>query len=159
MTDISRIPYAPSNHAGWSSDVGLADEAFDEIASGGAGVVLIDTAEPTKPATGQIWLDTDATGTGTAVLPVVTKTSGYTATTSDGIILCDASGGSFSVTLPAAASNTGRRYYVKKIDATANIVTVDGNGVETIDDSATVLLSSQYDAVTIACDGSEWWIL
>ena len=90
---------------------------------------------------------------------LVTKTSGYTATATDYTILCNASGGAFTITLPAAASHTGRIYHIKKIDSSANAVTVDGNASETIDDGLTAVLTVQYESITIQSDGSEWWIL
>jgi hypothetical protein len=37
-------------------------------------------------------------------------------------------------------------------------VTLDGNGGETINGEATKTLVTQYEAVTITCDGSEWFI-
>ena len=90
---------------------------------------------------------------------LVTKTSGYTATATDYTIMCNASGGSFTITLPAAASHADRIYHIKKIDSSANTVTVDGNASETIDDGLTAILTVQYESITIQSDGSEWWIL
>lgn len=90
---------------------------------------------------------------------LVTKTGAYTATADDYTILCDASGGSFTITLPAVASHANRIYNIKKIDSSANAVTVDGNSSETIDDSTTAILTTQYESITIQSDGSEWWIL
>ena len=63
------------------------------------------------------------------------------------------------ITLPAASGSTGRVYVVKKIDAAANSVTVDANGAETIDGAANTVLSSQWDYVTVQCDGSAWYII
>ena len=74
-------------------------------------------------------------------------------------VLCDATGGVFSVNLPAAASNTNALIVVKKIDASANAITIDANLSETIDGSLTQLLSTQYDALTLVCDGSNWFIV
>lgn len=90
---------------------------------------------------------------------LVTKTGAYTATADDYTILCNASGGSFTITLPAVASHTNRIYNIKKIDSSANAVTVDGNNSETIDDGTTAILTTQYESITIQSDGSEWWIL
>jgi hypothetical protein len=53
----------------------------------------------------------------------------------------------------------GRVYNIKKIDSSPNIVTVDGDGSETIDDGTTAALTVQYEAITIISDGAEWWIL
>ena len=97
---------------------------------------------------------------------VATRTSRsfvtYTADTTVGqgqdVILVDASSAAVTITLPPAA-DAFKELCIKKIDATGNTVTLDGNASETIDDSTTLVLSSQYDAVRISSDGSEWWIL
>lgn len=75
-----------------------------------------------------------------------------------GVYLCDASGGAFSLTLPAVASFKYRSLCIKKVDGSGNAVTVDGSGSETIDGAATYALSSQYAAVTVYSDGDEWHI-
>jgi len=90
---------------------------------------------------------------------IETITSSDTLDAGNYVVLVNATSGAVTVTLPAVAANTGRIYYIKKIDSSANAVTIDGNASETIDDSTTRILSSQYDSVTIACDGTEWWIL
>lgn len=92
-------------------------------------------------------------------LHVVTVTGATTLTAGHDVVLCNATSAAFTVTLPAAASNTGRRYSIKKIDSSANAVTVDGNGSETVDDSTTRVLSMQYDSISIVSDGTEWWII
>jgi hypothetical protein len=106
------------------------------------------------------WIDErDYLGDDTTTWPVASKTAAYTATADDRVILCDATSAAFTVTLPAAASSTGVVFYIKKIDSSANAVTIDGNGSETIDDATTQLLSSQYDCLTVHCDGTEWYII
>jgi hypothetical protein len=91
---------------------------------------------------------------------VVAKTANYTATVSDHTILCDASSGGFTITLPAANTCSGRIYVIKKTNASSgvNSVTIDGNGAETIDGSATISLSCKSSAV-IQCDGTNWHVL
>ncbi len=90
---------------------------------------------------------------------LVAKSGAYTITAADGLVVADASGGAFTVTLPAAADFTGRVYRIKKIDSSANAVTIDGNGSETIDGATTAVLSTQYEAITVVSDGTEWWVL
>lgn len=91
-------------------------------------------------------------------LPVVAKTAAYTLTAGDCFVECDATGGAFSITLPAVADvNIGKVYHIKKTDASVNAVTIDGSGAETIDDSATASLAAQYDSVSVINNGSEWW--
>ncbi len=90
---------------------------------------------------------------------VVAKTAAYTATDRDQTILCNASSGAFTVTLPASQGISGRTYRIKKTDSGGNAVTVDGNASETIDGATTNSLGSQYDVIEIQCDGSNWHIL
>jgi hypothetical protein len=69
-------------------------------------------------------------------------------------VLVNATGGAVTVVLPAAANNTGRDIDVKKTDSSANAVTVDGNGAETIDGSATKVISTQNVNYTFRSDGT-----
>jgi hypothetical protein len=75
------------------------------------------------------------------------------------VVTCDASGGAFTVTLPAASGATGRIYHIKKTDSSGNAVTVDANASETIDGDLTKVISTQYDSMMISCDGSNWHII
>lgn len=94
---------------------------------------------------------------------VAWRVSTYTTTATldlyDEVVLGDATGGAFSLTLPPVAVAKGKKYHIKKTDASGNAVTVDGDGSETIDGATTKALSSQYASVTIVCDGTVWWIL
>ena len=93
-------------------------------------------------------------------LTVVTKTTTYTLLSTDDLVLSDASGGAFTLTLPAAASNSGKVYYIKKIDAgLTDAVTVDGNASETIDGATTTTLNTENEQLTIVSDGTNWEIL
>ncbi len=119
----------------------------------------VSSSQPSStPMVGDLWLDTSGSSGVAGVVNVRTETSGYTAVETDTVILCDATSAAFTVTL-LAASNTGKVYYIKKIDSSANAVTIDGNSSETIDGSTTKVLSMQYDAIMIVSDGTEWWIL
>lgn len=75
----------------------------------------------------------------------------------DYMILADATSAAITVNLPAVAASAGRVLVVKKTDASANAVTLDGNASETIDGATTKALAAQYDVVTVVCDGSAWW--
>lgn len=92
---------------------------------------------------------------------VVSKVANYTATTDDRVILCDATAGSFTIDLPATSGKVGLYYYIKKIatDVSANAITIDGDGTETIDDALTIALNLSGDSVTLASDGSNWHVL
>lgn len=86
-------------------------------------------------------------------------TATYTVVPGDGLLLGDASGGAFAVTLPLAANVPGQQFMVKKTDSSGNAVTVTAHGSDTIDGSSTYSLPAQYDVVTIRSDGANWWVL
>ena len=145
-------------------DSGVTLDDSEQMEFGGgrirnAGVVEVLGTTPPTPAEGMLWYDTSGSAGVGGVVAITTKTGTYTAANTDTVILCDPTGGAFTVTLPAAADNTGKLFYFKNISSGGNAVTIDGNGAETIDDAATLILSSPYDARTLVCDGTEWWIL
>jgi hypothetical protein len=90
---------------------------------------------------------------------VQSVTDDYTATNRDKLVLADATSAALTVTLYSAVGNKGRTIAVKKTDSSANAVTVDGAGSETIDGSATASLSSQWSAKTLQSDGSNWFVI
>ncbi len=89
----------------------------------------------------------------------IRTTSNITADRTYGFYLCDASSAAVTVTLPMAGAYKGVRFYVKKLDSSANAVTIDGNGSETIDGSATQVITTQYICLTVMSDGTQWWIV
>jgi hypothetical protein len=91
--------------------------------------------------------------------PVVSKSAAYSLSAEDDVCLVSASGGAVTITLPAASIGSGAVYSVKKTDASANVVTVDGAGAETIDGAATYALTVQYQSVTVVSTGSAWAIV
>lgn len=86
---------------------------------------------------------------------VQTVTTTYSILVSNFVILADASGGAFTVTLPDPNEARDHRYTVVKVDATAN-VTVDG-GSGNINGSASVTLTTQYERIDVVSDGSNWF--
>lgn len=89
----------------------------------------------------------------------VTKSADYVATNDDFVIWVDASAAPRTITLPTAVGNPHKPFVVKKIDATANAVTVDANGAETIDGALTYVMTVQYTSITIVSDNTQWWII
>lgn len=72
-------------------------------------------------------------------------------------IKADASGGAFTVTLPAAsAAGDGFEITIIKTDSTTGVVTIDGDGTETINGATTVGLAFQWQSAKVRCDGSNW---
>lgn len=75
------------------------------------------------------------------------------------IILCDASSNDITAYLPVAADKLNRTFTFKKIDPSANIVSVSANGTDLVDGLAEQILVSQYDSITVVSNGAEWFII
>lgn len=86
---------------------------------------------------------------------VVTISTNTTAVV-DRTYLVDSTSGTITVTLPAAASSSGKELVVKRKTG-SNSVVIDGNGAETIDGAATLTLAIAFEWATLTCDGSAWF--
>jgi len=94
---------------------------------------------------------------GDLATPVVTTSAAsLTVEDQDGTYLVDATGGNRVVTLPTlntgspdSSVEAGRSYWVKKLDATANTVTVTPAAGETIDGAANYVLTAQWKFVQV----------
>ncbi len=89
---------------------------------------------------------------------LATKTAAYTLTATDSVILADATSAAFTLTLPSASGITGRQYTIKKVDSSANAVTI-ASVAGTIDGAATKALSAQWQAARVVSDGGNWFMV
>jgi hypothetical protein len=89
---------------------------------------------------------------------IVRKAANYTATTSDYLILCDASAGGFTVSLPAAI-NGGLTLVIVKTDASANAIQIAPWGNDSIEGAPSKTLSAQWNKIVITSDGVVTWVL
>jgi hypothetical protein len=103
-------------------------------------------------------LPSSALPAGGALSAQTTKTANYTATSTDYFIFCDATSGNITITLPTAVGLAGKVYVIKKIDASANTVTIDGAGSETLDGATTIVIGVQYTSYSIVSNNANWWV-
>ena len=89
--------------------------------------------------------------------PIRSVSADFTVTLDDDAVFADATAGAITITLPDVRRASARRFYVKKVDASANVATVTSSAL--IDGAATFLLNVQYESVTVVSDGATWWIL
>jgi len=92
-------------------------------------------------------------------LKTVTKVfadTGYTALSTDFSIIWNAVGGACVMNLPAA-TGTGRILEIKKVDASANLVTITTSGAELLDGFTTQTLTAQWEAITIQDTAAGVW--
>lgn len=80
----------------------------------------------------------------------------YTALATDTLLVCAA--GTYTVTLPVATASTGKILTVLKAGATG-ILTIDGNGADTINGQANMTLENQYSSAELYCNGTEWFLV
>jgi hypothetical protein len=92
------------------------------------------------------------------VKEISTHTASYTVTIDDSTLLGDATSGNITFTLPKAANAENFVYDFKKIDSSANTVTIDGDGSETIDGATTYVLSDEDETVRVHSDGTAWYV-
>lgn len=77
---------------------------------------------------------------------ITNAASPYTLVSEAGYLRCDATSGNITVNLPASIG-LGRLVTIKKIDSSANTVTITRAGSDTIDGANTEVLTTQYDSV------------
>lgn len=85
-------------------------------------------------------------------------TASRVVTLADYHLFCNASAGAIVLTLPAASTCQGQEFVVKKIDSSANPVTLT-TATNNIDGTATKVLSTQYSSYTVVSDGTTWWVV
>lgn len=148
------------------SDLSNPPDARDNLGLGTVAVLNTGTSGPVVPVLNG--LDTIWTGGATFgrtltvrafATEISTKTASFTIGSFDSVILADATTAPFTITLPTASSKTGRTLTFKKIDASVNTVTIDGNGTETIDGATTKIIIAQWSSVTIVSNGTSWFII
>jgi hypothetical protein len=85
-------------------------------------------------------------------------TANTTLTSSLYAVNCNAAGAAFTVTLPNAIGATFLPV-IAKIDASANAISVQTAGSQTINGQAPPLtIAYQYSAVSFRSDNANWWI-
>ena len=90
-------------------------------------------------------------------IKLTTETTTYTVKADVFYVRGDATSGAFAVTLPTALNSQGRQLLIKKIDVSANAVTVTRAGTDTIEGANTVVLGAQWDKTLLISNGVDTW--
>jgi hypothetical protein len=128
---------------------------------GGSNVTLINTYNKTIDQNNCTYINGRiVSGSGMVEYLSGNKTLGTAGNDDATVYLCDCTAGNITFSLPSAADyGVGVPLNIKKTDATANTVTIDADGSETIDGSGTLVISAQWDNVVLQSDGQNWYIL
>lgn len=98
---------------------------------------------------------------------VSSQTSNYTIGSNSGsspgtvggeTVLCDATSGTITVTLPTAVG-THNVHSIKKVDSSSHSVTINTTSSQTIDGGSTATILIQYASISVVSDGSNWNII
>ena len=150
-----RSPNTGQIDCGSATDVALLEISSGTTISNAGNAVIISGTQlgigvvPTSPL--QV--------NGAIATAVVSKTAAYTLSSTDSLVLGDATAGAFTLALPDATTCQGRRYMLKKTDSSANVVTVGTTNSQTIDGATTTALSTPYASIDVVSDGSNWQIV
>ncbi|WP_327139348.1 glycosyl hydrolase family 28-related protein [Nocardia sp. NBC_01327] len=127
-----------------------------------AGTTSTGNLAVTNSATNGYLLTSDASGNATwqapTQMPTATKTGAYTAAAGD-LVVCSASGGAFTVTLPTAPI-AGTRVTVMKTDTSTNAVTVARGGstdVINVTGVTSLTLTNYLATAVLVYSGGVWF--
>ena len=164
--DAGDIYYADLVHNLGSDDVLV--EIYDSVTKE---TVLVDKIDRIDVNTVRVYIQGNTASLRVLVtnaLPIYQGSSGrnivsnptgpYTAQNND-IIIWDVSAGSDVVNLPPVATSNNFRIDIKKTDVSANTITVEPNASELIEGASNAVITLQYEAISIVCDGGQWWIV
>lgn len=148
---------ASSGEANTASNVGGGAEVFKQKSG-------IDLEMRTLVAGANVSLTQNAntivissTGGGGGGTDNVTEVSAdYTVLGTDSHIRIDCGTGNRNITLPDASAVLGKKYVLKKVDASANLANIQTVLGQTIDGSALIALTAQYQSLSIISVGTGW---
>jgi hypothetical protein len=95
-------------------------------------------------------------GSGGGTSNITDVSSNYAALGTDDHIRVDATSGNITVTLPDAAAILGKKYVIKKVDVSANLVNIQTSLAQTIDGLTVQQLLTQYETISIVSTGVTW---
>ena len=88
---------------------------------------------------------------------ISTVSGNYTALMSDYTILTNSTTGSFTLTLPSAASSTGKVYVIRKIDETSNLLNF--SPALKLTETTTISSINYPKTIRIQSNGTSWYII
>jgi hypothetical protein len=97
----------------------------------------------------------------TSLKTVSTKTSAYSTTPDDDIILANSTSAPFTITLSSNTVESGRSITIKDMGGVSktNNITVATEGAELIDGQATYTINNNWQSITFITDGTNWYVI
>lgn len=151
ILDGQKWPQADGSSGQYLKTDGSGQLSWGTVSGGGGGSSTVSL----------LGSSTSAITAGASAAIDATHTGDHTISTDNVIIPVNTSSSAVTITLYAASGNAGRIVCVKDVGGAAytNNITIDANSSETIDGQTTQTISSNYGAVTMFCDGSNWFVI
>lgn len=89
---------------------------------------------------------------------IASASNTYSVLSTDDVVYLNGNSAGFTATLPAISGLAGKIITIKKTDSTFNIITIEGNGSETIDDSLNKTLNTYNESITLIANNTGWVI-
>jgi hypothetical protein len=134
-----------NNTSGASGSGNAFDIQFGGSTSSMTGLVLRDNIASNDNGFYQDWLD----------IPVAELATSAVLDTKYAVILGNAAGGAITFTLPGGSATFPKTFTIKKIDSSANAITISG----VIDGSGSYTLTAQNKYVTVCTENNAWWVI
>jgi hypothetical protein len=150
---------------GGTQNISVLSSSGVSVLPGTNNTVVLASSGTTIDRSGAVYINSLPIKDTASAIRVKSVTANYTTDWYDTILLVNATGGNITITLPdsglvaSTKDEMGKIYHIKKVDASANTVTIDGYSTQTIDGAATNVITTQYDSITIVSDGSNWHII
>lgn len=147
--DITIVPNGTDEIDGDTNDITISDQ--------NSGYVLIPDTDPAPDMWTTAAFGASANGSNDAI---TTKTANYTLTSGDDTVLANATAGAFTLTLPAASTNSGKTFTIKNISTNSNAVNLARDGSDLIDGETSQSLTLPNSSVVLRSDGvSNWYVV
>jgi hypothetical protein len=143
-----------SNYIGFKAPTSLGGDTNFVLPTGDGGANQVLKTD----GSANLGWATVAAGIGTNFDINIVSSANYTILDTDGFRHIQVSTGASdrTITLPTAADNSDRMITISKTDSGVGDVIIDGEGAETIDGATTYTLDTQYQQLTIVCNGTSW---
>jgi len=184
-TDIANLPLTDCNIKGSTFNVTMSGQSSGEFAlnvlgnsviddciikvlttnyngieAASGNVEISDTHIILEDAEGLAWSGNyDLKGNNSKYPNVVTTPATPYAPTATERVFIDCTSGNKVIDLPSASKSLGITYSIKKTDATANTVTINGNGGDLVEGSATLVISVVNKTENLVCNGVGWFLI
>lgn len=150
--------HGDENSVGENADsINIINSSGCVVPGGLRNVTIINSSGVTVAESNVIYENNQQVNNATGGIRQVTASA--SANIGDKLVLASASAAVIEFTLPLASSSMGREISVKKIDSSANAVSVVRTGSDTIDGASSKSIGTQYESYTFKSNGSNWFII